>query len=296
MNLKTYLHILRLYFRANNMAAYYPDIKAQRNRVNLWELDMHKTWKGNQFGDYNLGDYLARVVVEYMLSKKGLSLDTPTNKTKHLNSIGSNLLYSFQDATIWGSGIEKKDSRYKRINTLHRYPFRKLDIRAVRGPLTMEYLRELGHHPTQVYGDPAILMPYIYNPTITKDIDYTIIPQYYTEKRIRESYPEESILSMATKDYERVISRIKASKKVISSSLHGIILAESYGVPAVFFRGLNIKIDFKYKDYYYSTGRFDFPIATTVEEALKIDPLPLPDLTKLQEGLIASFPYDLWDK
>lgn len=92
-----------------------------------------------------------------------------------------------------------------------------------------------------------------------------------------------------------MIDEIVSSEIVYTSSLHGIILAEAYGVPAVFFRGLNKRIDFKYLDYYFSTGRRDIVIAETFEEAKKMKPLPLPDLSKLRQGLLDSFPYDLWE-
>ena len=258
---------------------------------------MNQHYKNNRFGSYNLGDYLARVVVEFMLDKKGLSLENEVSRTKFLNSIGSNLNLSYQNATIWGSGFEKELSWYQ--NIFHTRPFRRLDVRAVRGPLTYAYLKKLKQireNESISFGDPAILLPLIYNPEVEKTKDYVIIPQYYKESKIREKYSDDLIVSMKTANYKSVIDRIKSSKLVISSSLHGIILAECYGVPAVFFRALNKKVDFKYKDYYYSTNRFDFPIATTVEEALVTPPLPIPDFSELQQGLMNSFPYDLWDK
>ena len=54
-------------------------------------------------------------------------------------------------------------------------------------------------------------------------------------------------------------------------------------------------IDFKYLDYYYSTGRKDIKVASSYEEAMQMEPLPLPDLSKLQQGLLDTFPYDLWN-
>ena len=66
-------------------------------------------------------------------------------------------------------------------------------------------------------------------------------------------------------------------------------------MPAVFFRGLPKFKDFKYYDYYYSTGRKDITIAETFEEARTMDALPLPDLSKMRQDLLDSFPYDLWD-
>lgn len=84
----------------------------------------------------NMGDYLVKVVVEFMLSRSGLSLETPVEGIKHLNSIGSNLLLSYQNATVWVSGVEREYPWYR--NVLHRRPFRRLDVRAVRGPLTSD--------------------------------------------------------------------------------------------------------------------------------------------------------------
>ncbi len=99
---------------------------------------------------------------------------------------------------------------------------------------------------------------------------------------------------MNTNDYQSVIDQIVQSKLIISSSLHGIILSDSYGVPSVFYRGVDPRVDFKYMDYYASTGRKMDIIATSIEEALKQEPLPLPLLKPLQDMLMDSFPYDLW--
>lgn len=147
---------------ANHIIANYPNVKAKNNRVNLWELDLCEHYGDNRFRGYNLGDYLARVVVEFMLKRKDLSLNSPVTGIKYLNSIGSNLLLSYQNATIWGSGIEREYPGFR--NLFHTYPVRRLDIRAVRGPLTRYYLERLGHRCPKVYGDPAILMPLIYTP------------------------------------------------------------------------------------------------------------------------------------
>ena len=100
---------------------------------------------------------------------------------------------------------------------------------------------------------------------------------------------------MNTDDYKSVIDKLVSCKKVYSSSLQGIILAEAYGVPAVFFRGIAAAIDFKYKDYYASTGRWNVPMANNLAEAWSFDAPELPDLTKLQQGLMEVFPYDLWE-
>ena len=80
---------------------------------------------------------------------------------------------------------------------------------------------------------------------------------------------------------------------IISSSLHGIILAESYGIPAIWLKDSSVD-EFKYYDWYYSTGRFNITPSLTIEDARQKSPPDLPDLQNLRKSLIDSFPYELW--
>ena len=299
MIFKKALREVRSVVDADNIILYFPDVKARDHRVNLHVSDMKQ--KGdvcmNDEGrsPYNLGDYLGLVVVNWMLAKKGLSLDDYVTQKQHLLTVGSGAVKSYQNMTIWGAGVERElPQRVRRF--FQKSWFRKLDIRAVRGPISRDYLMKLGHKCPEVYGDPAILMPLIYTGAGEKIYDYSIIPQLVTEKGVREKYPDAHIISMNTDDYKSVIDQIVQSRLIVSSSLHGVILADVYGVPSVWYRGLGKEIDFKYKDYYASTGRTVEQIPVSVEEALACEPLPLPDLKPLQDGLLKSFPYDLWEK
>lgn len=298
MNLKNRIKVtgreLYCYLFANSIIGKYHQIKAKDHRVNLFdfnpELENKSRYNNNR---YNLGDYLGFVVVEFMLEKRGKELDSWVSRRKHMNSIGSNIFSGYQRSTIWGSGVHHVLTKSFRF--LHRYPFRKLDVRAVRGPLTRDILLQYGHKCPEVYGDPAILMPFIYQPKVTETNEILVIPQYRTENIFRTDHPELKMISMNTNDYKSVIDAIASSNKVITSSLHAVILADCYGVPSVLYRGLSKKVDFKYLDYYASTGRYDIHIADTFEEACTMEPLPLPDLSSLQKGIMESFPYDLWE-
>ena len=289
----------KLISRKNDIMLYYPDVKAQENRVNVHIHDVIKTgydYYDNGSYPYNLGDTLALPIINYFLSKKGIKIDKEVSGKKHLFTVGSGGLRSFQDTTVWGTGIMYDGLKGKWFEKYWDANHRHLDIRAVRGPLTREVFLKLGHKCPEVYGDPGILMPLIYQPSVTeKKHDYMVIPQYTTENEVRKYIPGNRLISMNTNDYKSVIDRIVSCRIVYSSSLHGIILAEAYGVPAVFFRGIPSVIDFKYKDYYASTGRFDVPMASSLAEAIGATPPSLPDLSALQTGLIETFPYDLWE-
>lgn len=274
----------------------HPAMPAKENRVNVFEYHP----KGDvlyQGKPFNLGDCLGPLIVRYLLDQKGIDINAEIPIQKQLFTVGSMLVGSnasgnYVNATVWGSGVQFKLAPY--ASFFQKMSKRKLDIRAVRGPLTRQVMMEYGHQCPEVYGDPAILMPLLYQPQVEKKHERLVIPQFYHERVFREEHPNEYMMSMNTDDYKFVIDEIASSKVVYTSSLHGIILSETYGVPAVFFRGLDKKVDFKYRDWYASTGRKDVKFANSFEEALAMTPPALPDLKGLVQGLLDTFPYDLW--
>lgn len=277
---------------SNRIILDYPTVKQSARHVNLHFFDADKTLQDN----INLGDYLSKIVVNWMLKNKGLSLETciGTKDKRNLYAIGSVLLMGYQNATVWGTGLPFEPSLLRGL--FHTRLIRSLDVRAVRGPYTRKALTKLGHKCPGVYGDPVVLMPMIYAQTTTnKTHDYTIIPHFSTYAETVATKTEDFVLSMHTTNYKSVIDSICRSRVVISSSLHGIILAESYGVSAIFYQDRPDRFNFKYYDWYESTGR-RASIAHSVEEAKRMLPMVLPSLTIMRKNLLETFPYDLWLK
>ncbi len=263
-----------------------------KNHVNLnaWITPDHKY--------QNVGDYLSLVVVKAMCDKYGVDFCTETNQTRHLYAIGS-ILLGYQDATIWGSGFGYDNSKSKFFKAdafLHRH-IHKLDIRAVRGPETRRILNSMGLKCPEIYGDPAVLLPLFYTPshmsTTLPKKEYIVIPHYSKDAKYKGN---ENVLNTFVKDYKDFIDKLCSAKFVISSSLHGIILAEAYGIPAIMLKDTPSEDITKYKDWYYSTGRTNFKIARNVEQALGMncDVLDVDVLKSMQNALIENFPIDLW--
>ena len=266
---------------------------AKSKRINLdWAPLAEKKlgcfiWK-KDCKEQNLGDYLAIPIYEYMTKRFGLDPNKKVKDTIHLYTVGSLILLGHQDAVIWGSGILQTESpgfHWKRNS------YRKLDVRCVRGPETMRRLKENGYDVSKcVMGDPGVLMPLIYQPKESEKKDYSVI----LHMSVKENETKNQI-DILTSDWKDTIDQIYNSKLVISSSLHGIILAEAYGVPAILLDKIEFSDRFKYNDYYYSTGRYEYPVCHSVEEALNM-PIPeVPDLSELQQNLLKSFPVDLWE-
>lgn len=237
----------------------------------------------------NLGDSLAPIIFNWMLQRKRIN-NKDVKSTRHLMTVGSLLGASNFDAIVWGSGLMNAKNT---VGLVKYSKYIKYDIRAVRGPITREMLIQIGYDCPSVYGDPAILMPLIYNPkNIEKCYTCSVILHHLSSIEENSNY---NFINIKTTDYKKFINEIISSKLVISSSLHGIILAEAYGVPAIF---LNVGVSdqsAKYLDWYYSTGRYNVKMIQSLQDSENISPMELPDLSQMQSSLLESFPYDLWN-
>lgn len=70
------------------------------------------------------------------------------------------------------------------------------------------------------------------------------------------------------KNWKDVIKQILSCEYVVSTSLHGLILADAYGVPNQWIT-LQNRSDFKYKDYYSSVGKKAISIRITDETRIE---------------------------
>lgn len=235
----------------------------------------------------NFGDYLSLKLFERILQSNVNICKNQYISQKKILGIGSILAHANNNDIIWGSGAKTSNKKD--------YRFRTLDVRAVRGPLTRKLLIDnFNIKCPEVYGDPALLVPLLF-PEFKKEkspqIDYLIIP-HYSENHLfpKEIYKKNVVYTTDPWDY--IIKQILNSKFVISSSLHGIIIAEAYNIPARFLRVTDREPIFKYQDYYLGTNRRSFKYATSVTEAIKMggEKSFKCDLQKLYK----AFPFDYW--
>lgn len=243
----------------------------------------------------NVGDLLSPVIVRWMKERLEIR-DESTERTSFL-AVGSILAASFfnGNGVIWGTGTHYIEDGVKIAQQTIGGSERKLDIRAVRGPITRRILEFSGYPCPHIYGDPAILMPRIYERKPHQEKGKITLIRHITNKQIH-CPGNLNIISTKTNDYQKFIDEICSSEKVISSSLHGIILAESYGIPAIFFQDGRQDELLKFYDWYYSTGRLDVKIAYTAAEAVEMMPMALPDLHEMADRLLTAFPKDIFEK
>ncbi len=201
----------------------------------------------------NYGDLVGHYLVEKISGKKAVW--THPKKRSFLDSFktvyftaGSILTQISGKCVVWGSGIISKE-----------YKIKKAVFLAVRGPQTRKHLMAQGYDVPEIYGDPALLMPRFYNPERKIQYDLGIIPHYADYQIVTELYEGQKnvlIIDLMTNDVESVTDQILQCKRIISSSLHGVIIAHAYQIPAVWVKfSENVFGDgIKYQDYFESVG------------------------------------------
>lgn len=263
--------------------------------VDLFSWDPIRAAEGASFGTTarNLGDTLGRRLVEMIVARRGLDVDSaPGHQTSEstLLAVGSILHFAPHGATIWGSGVN-----YKVPSRLTRSA-QTLDVRAVRGPITARVLERAGCEVPAVYGDPILLLP-LFFPDVARwkalgGSEVLVVPNLNDYLVVHgEAVALGLDVADPTAPTDHLLKRIASAKFVVGSSLHAVVIADSLGIPARFVVSRN-EHALKYRDYLAGTGRAGTRIASTIQEAVKIGPHRKPDFSV--EALMDAFPDDLW--
>ena len=231
----------------------------------------------------NFGDLLGPIIVDRLLAQRGLR---NPRSSRRLLTVGSTLHEARDHDVVWGSG------RNGKIPDL-RHRFDTLDVRAVRGPRTAAWLGSRGVDVPPVFGDPAMLLPQLFPElqvtAAVRSERLTFIPNLNDVGR-HEVPAGVRVVSPLGEPFD-IIGQILRSRFVVASSLHAVIVAEAFGVECRAVRSPS-EPEFKYADHFEGTGRAEFRIADSIEEALSLggerpptwDPTPLLD----------AFPEDLF--
>jgi len=202
----------------------------------------------------NFGDILNPILIAGLTGKKIIQVSSNKYNKPHCFVIGSILARATKHTTIWGSGLISQDSICNEVPA---------KICAVRGPLTRDVLLKQNIPCPEVYGDPALLLPKLFSPSIQKKYKLGIIPHYVdNEHPSLAKFVDDSdvkVLDIQDPNPYNFICHLLSCEKIISSSLHGIIVADAYGIPSLWgeFSDKVTGGGFKFFDYFASVGRND---------------------------------------
>ena len=238
----------------------------------------------------NFGDYLSVIIVAKLAKEAGYkSIKSFDNK---LLAVGSILHFANDGDIIWGSGVNGKIDENK-------HNFTTLDVRLVRGPLTKKFLKKKDIKVTDNFGDPALLLPYLfpkykYHPIKKKII---VIPNLNEYEDCKSLITDQVELVSPLRHWKFILKEILSSEIVYTSSLHGLILAEAFNVPVVLFKPFGGETMFKYKDYLEGTKRkLEKEPKTFKNGMIKEHGVMFKKPIYNKDGILNTFPYDKFER
>ena len=240
--IKRDIYFLRKKLLEFNVKNYYSYLN--NDKVLLKYYDLENNW----------GDKVNPYIFEKLTGKQVISSNSIfnfLNKTKILG-VGSLIVGDLSNSVIWGSGV---------IADQIKLEIKPKEILALRGHYSLKKIQEVGGN-CEIFGDPVLLFPEFFsNKNVKKKYKYGIIPHFKdkTSVGIQKIHdlqnPEIKIIDIQS-GIEDFVNDVFSCENILSSSLHGLILAEAYGIPTCRIV-LSNKLeggDFKFYDYYSGVG------------------------------------------
>jgi hypothetical protein len=194
----------------------------------------------------NFGDILTPLI----LAHYGIAHRWTTKGQAQAISTGSIIKFARPGLQVLGSGAMRQSDHIDPRAVFH----------WVRGPLTAEYVRRDGGQCPDWYGDPAMLLPRLFPRTVDPVHEVGVFP-HYVDLDACQRFP---FVISPLEPVETVLRKLWSCRRVISSSLHGIIAAHAYGIPAAWVK-FSDKLngdDTKFHDHAQAVGLAQMPIST----------------------------------
>ena len=240
----------------------------------------------------NFGDWVGPYLYLKMTGRPAVFYSSRAQKMSNgVFSAGSILrrLKSNDRVSVWGSGIISTKDVVARPR----------QILAVRGPRTRNHLLKCGYDCPEIFGDPAILLPkFLTFDEAPKAGGVGVVPHFVETDRYQASEIGGVNVIDVRRPVEMVCAEIADKELIFSSSLHGIIVAHAFGVPAVWMAP-SIEIDgddTKFHDYFESCGVDAVRVGSLLKNVDLLVHAPshatLPDHTALIGPLWNSCPWN----
>lgn len=223
----------------------------------------------------NMGDLLNEIILERVM---GFKVERCSVLTGEMSAIGSHLgMYTyhgnplmraqqlingkkFPHVDVWGTGFinydDCKGHFFKRDMVFH----------AVRGELSRRAVERMTGKSLDIpTGDAGILASHLFNERQEKRYSVGIIPHICdiddpSVAALARSYEDSVIINLRDEPVE-VLRQIDRCEVILSSSLHGLIAADSFHIPNkhIVFSDRPKGDGFKFDDYYSGFGVFHMP-------------------------------------
>jgi hypothetical protein len=275
----------------------------------------------------NLGDALSPIVVGAV---SGLPIEPRDFDDRRSRLVAVGTIAQAQrngHVHFWGTGLDAAGYTLPRGT--------RFDVHATRGPRSAEVLRRLGLDVPSIYGDPVWFLPRILprrstaheaelgvvvhiselerahpnGPILSDFVRYIVPPELHGAIRIINTFTANNFRGLFDK-----VDEILACRRIASTSFHGLLIAEAYGIPCVWFgpqaggalsvdpHDPAIEVDHRFLDFFAGTAAKRFRVFCQAREEstpwdklirwidrawqpLSYDPAPLLDAFPLQSSV-----------
>lgn len=246
---------------------------------------------GLKNGKKNFGDWLSPFLCEAISGREVVYAKPNKCDLVAVGSILHRLKNHFwtHRVHVWGSGLIEQRQAFQSPHTFN----------AVRGKLTASALK---NHTVTTLGDPGLLSDLLL-PSGQRDKLYRvgIIPHYNDQELpIVQEFLKQSGVTFIDifSDTVDFLEQVAQCEFIISSSLHGLIVADALGIPNAWIKLSNLVRgnDFKFADYY---SVFDMENVTPMPFGGSTNPADVenwccgysrPSLQQIKSDLYNAFP------
>jgi pyruvyltransferase len=177
---------------------------------------------------FNVGDQLNPFLLPRLFDVDVTLATLPT--APHLAAIGSILQATNERSQVWGTGVMHDTYRVPNLSAGN--------VHAVRGKLSYQWLRSGGINLRDIpLGEPGFLANDALRDTNQpKRFEIGIVPHYQDRRLVCSSslVAEDSVADLSVhSEPGAFLADMASCRVVVSSSLHGLVLAESLGIPNV---------------------------------------------------------------
>ncbi len=235
----------------------------------------------------NLGDAIAPVIV-HAISGLPVIARAFTSPARRLVAVGTIAQAQGAGAVhLWGTGLDPNRRGFgDRAAPFAPAPGTSYRVHALRGPHSRRALLAQGIAAPPVYGDPAWFLPRVLPADGPKRWDLGVVLHISELAQPgEEAVPRPELRRYAGGEGDGVrligtyhapgwpgfvakLQEILACRRIVSTSFHGLILAEAYGIPCLYFPGgregpLRLAVeggrdpllDHRFADFYRGAGR-----------------------------------------
>ena len=244
-------------------------------------------------GRPNLGDGFNKFAIEKISNRKVKWVFPKLYPLKHYLVCGSIIENASNNSTIWGAGCLYETTRIPESSNVY----------AVRGQHTFSKLTRAQKLQCIGIGDPGILISKLVKNTMqkVKKAKYGIV-LHYADK---DFYSAEDFshlgsfifINIETEDIDTFVSQLNSVEVIISSSLHGLIFADSYLIPSFWMSSKPDRVKggtYKFEDYFSSINANNRkPVSLSeIISSTPFDPrTKSAEIEKSQNSLIESCPF-----